>query len=179
MDVGLVLDLGANVGYTAAYFLSRHPTCFVVAVEPDGGNFAMLEKNLTPYAGRYKAVRAAVWPEPTELFLHAETTGLGNEWGRRVTTDPRSTAPVEGIDITTLMAMTEYESISILKVDIEGAERELFARNFSGWLDRTDNIVVEIHDEDSRTVFDRAIAHRGFVISTSGELTLGRRDLPR
>ena len=30
-DVGLVIDCGANVGYSSAYFLSRFPRCTVVA----------------------------------------------------------------------------------------------------------------------------------------------------
>ena len=30
-----ILDLGANVGYSSAYFLSKYPTARVVAVEPD------------------------------------------------------------------------------------------------------------------------------------------------
>src|SRR5687768_11813250 len=30
-----VLDLGANVGYASAWFLSKYPECTLVAVEPD------------------------------------------------------------------------------------------------------------------------------------------------
>jgi FkbM family methyltransferase len=175
-DVGLVLDLGANVGYSSAYFLSRHPDCFVIAVEPDGDNFAILENNLMPYAGRYRAVRGAVWPEPTTLYFDAQTAHAGEEWGRRVGRDaPGATAPVDGIDIDSLVAMTDYESISILKMDVEGAEREIFARNFSNWLDRTENIAVEIHDAEGQAAFASAIAGRGFALSTSGELTVGHR----
>ena len=33
-----ILDCGANVGYSSAYFLSRFPDSFVVAVEPDALN---------------------------------------------------------------------------------------------------------------------------------------------
>src|SRR5690349_7835620 len=31
---GLVLDCGANVGYSSAYFLSKYPKCHVIAIEP-------------------------------------------------------------------------------------------------------------------------------------------------
>ena len=37
-EPSLVLDLGANVGFSAAYFLSFFPRACVVAVEPDAGN---------------------------------------------------------------------------------------------------------------------------------------------
>src|SRR5262245_452689 len=36
----LILDCGANVGYTASYFLTRFPSARVFAVEPDPGNAA-------------------------------------------------------------------------------------------------------------------------------------------
>ena len=47
---GLIVDLGANVGYSSAYFLSRFVDCSVIAVEPDPANFAELKKNVAPYS---------------------------------------------------------------------------------------------------------------------------------
>jgi len=41
-EPSLVLDLGANVGFSAAYFLSAFPKARVVAVEPDERNRALL-----------------------------------------------------------------------------------------------------------------------------------------
>jgi hypothetical protein len=49
-NVDLVIDCGANVGYSAAYFLTRFPNCKVICVEPDFSNFKLLEKNLAPFA---------------------------------------------------------------------------------------------------------------------------------
>src|SRR5262249_54939154 len=37
-NVGLVVDLGANVGFSSAYFLSAFPDAHVIAVEPDPQN---------------------------------------------------------------------------------------------------------------------------------------------
>src|SRR6476620_203183 len=51
-EVRLVIDCGANVGYSSAYFLSHHPTSRIIAVEPDPENFAMLRRNLAHYRGR-------------------------------------------------------------------------------------------------------------------------------
>ena len=44
----LIVDCGANVGYSSAYFLSRFPDAKLIAVEPDSGNFQMLQRNLAP-----------------------------------------------------------------------------------------------------------------------------------
>ena len=37
-------------------------------------------------------------------------------------------------------------SIDILKIDIEGAEKELFMDNYKTWLGKTKVIVIELHD---------------------------------
>ena len=50
--IRLVIDCGANVGYSSAYFLSRFPECVVIAVEADPENFEMLRRNLAPYGER-------------------------------------------------------------------------------------------------------------------------------
>jgi hypothetical protein len=38
-NVGLIVDCGAYVGYSSAYFLSAFQNSHVVAIEPDPGNF--------------------------------------------------------------------------------------------------------------------------------------------
>src|SRR5258706_4287375 len=40
-EPSLVLDLGANVGFSAAYFLNIFPKAHIVAVEPDERNLAI------------------------------------------------------------------------------------------------------------------------------------------
>ncbi len=174
-DVELILDLGANIGMSAVYFLNRFPRSFVVCVEPDRGNFELLVKNLAPYEGRYIAVHAAVWPEKAKLFFEAASMGANNEWGRRITTSQPGGASIDAVDVATLMAMTTYDRISLLKVDIEGSEIELFSRNYASWLDRTENFCVELHGEAHRAALETAISGYGFTLSTSGELTVGKR----
>ena len=63
-EVRLVIDCGANVGYSSAYFLSRHPKSRIVAIEPDPENFAMLRRNLAPYGSRVNLIHAGVLVAP-------------------------------------------------------------------------------------------------------------------
>src|ERR1035438_2444312 len=57
----LVVDLGENVGYASAYFLSCFPTAKVLAVEPDPDSFELCCRNLVPYGDRAQVVRGAAW----------------------------------------------------------------------------------------------------------------------
>ena len=67
--------------------------------------------------------------------------------------------------------------ISVLKVDVEGSEREIFARNYQNWLPSVETIAVELHDAECRAVFNRAIADSNvaFELREVGELTVGVR----
>ena len=44
------------------------------------------------------------------------------------------------------MENENWSSIDILKMDIEGSEKEVFSSNYAYWLPRTRCIIIEIHD---------------------------------
>jgi hypothetical protein len=70
------------------------------------------------------------------------------------------------LDIGTILDRSGFERISILKMDIEGAERLVFESNYERWLSRVDNIVIDLEDAECERVFQRAIASEGFEVST-------------
>ena len=173
---GLIIDCGANAGYASAYFLSRYPACDLIAVEPDAANFAILKANVSPFGGRCRALHTALWSHPTSLSMSEQTAGEGKEWARQVReAGPGDQGTFEALDIGTLLAGSKHSRIAILKIDIEGAEAEVFARNFSHWLDKVDNLVIELHGPACEAVFHRAIANAGFTVSHCDELTVCKR----
>jgi FkbM family methyltransferase len=174
--VGLIIDCGANVGYSSAWFLSEYPGARLVAVEPDPTNFAMLERNLAPYGDRARVVRAGIWSHTAPLVMAETEFGDGLEWSRQVRPcRAGEVADFEGVSIESLREESGFERISILKVDIEGAEVVVF-REETGWLDRVDALAIELHEESmfgrASEVFPAVVEGRGFTISRSGELTL-------
>lgn len=178
-NVGLIIDCGANVGYSSAYLLSRFRNARVIAIEPDAANHALLQENLAPYGNRAETICSAVWSHPAGLMLSEETFGNGREWSRTVREARAGEAPaMTAIDVGSLLEQSGHERISILKVDIEGSEKVVFASNYEKWLDKVDNLVIELHSEECRAVFMAAIAGRGFSLSECDELTVCRR-VPR
>jgi FkbM family methyltransferase len=175
--VDLVIDCGANVGYSSAYFLTRFPGCRVIAVEPDAGNFAACRKNLAPYGDRVRVVRSGIWSQPTGLKISEIPYRDGREWAVQVRpTRDGETPDMQAIDIGTLLAESGRRRISILKIDIEAAERFVFAENYRHWLDAADNLVIELHDEECAAVFFRAIRGLPLRVWQCGELTVCRRE---
>jgi FkbM family methyltransferase len=179
-DPGLVIDCGANVGYSSAYFLSRFPNAKVIAVEPDAANFAVLEANVAPYGDRCEVLNTGLWSHPTGLVMSEQAWGDGREWARTVrVARPREAPAMTATDVGTLLAGSGFDRISILKVDIEGSESVVFASNYESWIGKVDNMVIELHGEREREVVLGAIAAERFETSTSGELFVCKRRTAR
>jgi FkbM family methyltransferase len=171
----LIIDCGANVGFSAVYFLTRYPKAKLLAIEPDAGNHACLVENLKPFADRSESLLAAVWPSSKEelVFTHFRD---GREWSRSVReAEHGETGTVPAIDIPGIMARAGVDRIPLLKIDIEGAEGPLFAENSGAWLGKVDNLVVELHGEECSRIFHEAIAPYGFKVSECEELTVCTR----
>ena len=183
----LIVDCGANVGYSAAYFLSRFDRCRVVAVEPDRANYRCLERNLAAYGERATCINGALWSHSTNVQMVEQDYRDGGHWSRQVKECAADNpAAIPGFDIPAIMHRAAAERISILKIDIEGAEAVVFNHPHLEWLDRVDTIMIELHDDSvfgqSTAIFHRAIADRGFITwlqgARDGEVTMCSRLAP-
>lgn len=154
----VILDAGANIGLSAIYFTLRYPRARVIAVEPEAVNFELLAKNCSPYPN-IVPVHAALWHtnEPLDFAPHSGDFGSS----RVGDLHEGGAVWVDGRTIDRIMADQGVDRIDVLKVDIEGAEQEVFA-DPSRWIDRIGAIIIEIHDfirPGCDAVFERATRH--------------------
>lgn len=182
-DVALIIDCGANVGYTSAYLLSCYPGASLIAVEPDLENFELLQANTRYYGERVSTLRSAVWSHRAELAISEESRGRGGEWGRQVTeVAAEDGGSILAVTIGELLRDSGQPRISILKMDIEGAEEVVFSKGYEEWLPKVDNLLIELHDDDvfprAREAFYDAIAGQRFSVFEAGELTVCRQKAP-
>jgi FkbM family methyltransferase len=174
-DDSLVIDLGANVGFSSAYFLSSFPASRVVAVEPVERNIAVCKENLAPYGLRALVLHGAAWSECTRLCLSTDVFGDGLEWSRQVRRPAElEIADIEAWDVGTLIDMAGAEKVDLLKVDIEKGEIEVFGPKSRQWLPRVRNICVELHGRDCEQAFFSALADFDYNPEQSEELTICR-----
>jgi len=79
---------------------------------------------------------------------------------------------VPAITMTEIIDKYNIQRIDILKIDIEGAEKELFSYNYESWLPKVRCIVIELHDlyrPGCATAFFKAISNRQFNMFCKGE----------
>lgn len=175
--VNLVIDLGANVGYSSAYFLTAFPGCRVVAVEPDDGNVRMCKVNLAAYGDRAVVLQGAAWSEDTKLTTVRGEFGDGRDWATQVRDLGSRDGDVSGWTVASILHMAGGQTVDILKIDIERAELAVFSGDTS-WLRHVRNICIELHGSDCEAVFSKALADFDFDSARSGELTVCRNLRP-
>jgi FkbM family methyltransferase len=174
-NMGRIIDCGANIGCTAFYFLSNYPDSELIAIEPDEGNFRLLQKNLEPFGERARVLQAAVWSSDQRLRLDRGHFGDGKEWSYqvRMCRDDEQ-ADVTALSLETVLKQFNWERLDLLKIDVERAELELFTPGYEPWLSRTRNLAIELHGPDCEQVFLRAMAGYDYQVQQSGELTICR-----
>jgi FkbM family methyltransferase len=138
-QVPVIVDCGANIGFASIWFAQMFPGAKVYAVEPEPGNFAMLERNVAPYAN-VTPIRAGISDRVTRVSLR----NPGDEpWACQ--TEENETGGTETVTIPDLLATLPNSAPLIVKIDIEGYETSLFRSN-TAWADETPLVVFEMHD---------------------------------
>ena len=133
--VETIVDLGANTGLAARWLLERFPAARLVAVEPQQGNLAVLRRNLS--GGRARILAACVGATARRVTMVG-----AREDGYRMSDDGDGDTAV--LTMEDVLEELGSDRIDLLKVDIEGAEEELFA-DCSAWIDRVGVVSVECH----------------------------------
>jgi len=142
-----ILDIGSNIGLSVISFLSEYPSAELVAVEPESENFKLLEENILPYIREDRtlyAIQKAVYSVDRELILR--DSGTGSHGFRTVENGNEGRiGMIQAISINSLLNQLGWSTVDIIKIDIEGAEKELFESN-TEWIGRTRYLIVETHD---------------------------------
>lgn len=170
-----VIDAGANIGLTTLYLKAHFPDAEVLCVEPDDSNQTQLLQHITlNNLANVDLIRGGVWSHNSWLNID-NTFRDGLEWSRRLqpTENERGSIPVYSINH--ILAEKQWESIDLLKMDIEGAEETVFSESSDlTFLNKTKVITIEIHDmvDVGHRVVEILHDHN-FKVYFSGELTIG------
>jgi FkbM family methyltransferase len=142
-DPKIIIDGGGNIGLTSIFFAEKFPQAKIFSIEPSDSNFQLLQKNTTPYE-LIVPIHSALWNKDTSLIIKDKEE---SHWAFAVEEcSPDHPDSFKAISIASLLKEQNISRVDILKLDIEGAERELFTANYEYWISRTKCILVELHD---------------------------------
>ncbi|MEO0322225.1 MAG: FkbM family methyltransferase [Myxococcota bacterium] len=140
----VIIDGGANVGFAAVYFAERFPGARIVSVEPEESNYALLERNVAPYAN-VTPVRGAIWWKKETLCFRDPNAA---KWSFEVEAGDDAQAgdvAIEAFTVPELLAMVGADEAGLLKLDIEGAELGLL-QHADAWKPQVRAMVIELHE---------------------------------
>jgi len=139
----LIIDAGAYTGLSTLYYATKYPGAKIIAVEAEESNFKILEQH-TARLPKVTRVHAGLWYR--KGFLKIVDRGTG-KWGFGVEEVAKGDKyDIEATDLDTLLKDSGLEKIDILKLDVEGAEKFIFSQNSKQWIEKTDIMVIELHD---------------------------------
>jgi len=133
----LIIDMGANIGLSVIFFKRLYPKSKIIAYEADKNIFKILSENLNNN-GFEDVIKhnLAVWNSNCTLSFKPDNADGGH------ISDDDSGVSVKAVDFSDILK--EFDKIDFLKMDIEGAENELFDK-LADNLHKIDNLFVEYH----------------------------------
>jgi FkbM family methyltransferase len=157
-EPNIIVDAGANIGLASIYYAMAYPKARIVAIEPESSNFELLKENVKNYSNIY-CENAGLWDKSTYLKIY-NPYGQKHSFTVEESNDPQG---IKAITVDDVMNQHDFPFIDILKVDIEGAEKEVFSGH-PGWIKKVGMIVIELHDKE------RVGCNRAFYTATDAFL---------
>lgn len=176
----VIVDCGGHVGLSSVWFASRFPEATVYVVEPDAANYKLLQENTAAYKG-VTALNGGIWSRSCDLGIANPNSGSASfqlrEQGNLEL--PASGGALRGYTIDEIAAREPNQQLFLVKIDVEGAESEVFEGE-TDWLGETAVVIIELHDwllpgqGTSRSFFRKLGAHAFDVILRGENLLLFR-----
>ena len=164
----IIIDAGANVGYTTVFLAQGLQDTKIYAVEPSIENAGMFIENISDI-NNIKLYQKSLSHKKGILYTIDRKFRDGKDWS--ITTIPDPKGDISGISIDEIIKDNKLDYISLLKIDLEGAERFIFnLENDLTFLKITQILVLEIHDEfDIRDIIYTILKANNFLLIEAGE----------
>ena len=162
-DKSIILDLGSNIGLTLIHFKKLYPGANVFGFEMDRENFEIALHNISGLQHCW-LFNEAVWTKNGEV-KYSETDF---EDGFNIINDESIPAKkklkvVQATTIDQIILEHSLTRIDYLKMDIEGAEKNIFTETSCDWLDIVQQLNIEGHDATFLGEIIKILQMRGFI----------------
>jgi FkbM family methyltransferase len=152
---GVVVDVGANIGVSAAYFLTRRPDAVVHCWEPVDHNLEVLRANTAAFGDRCRIHEAAMAPTAGTADFLVEPVGRYSGLAEHLSGGPtHRTVQVrcDAVADALRAVVAEHGRIDLLKIDTEGSEDAIVAAIPA---DLRDSIGLVVHERPGGVVMVR------------------------
>lgn len=151
---GVIIDLGANVGFFTLWASLRYPHCKVLSFEPFPRNYEVLVQNIARNSlNNCHAIQCAVSGKTGEVVFGLETT-IENPTEPHIVeakgADGRHFFTVPCLSLDDIMEKRSLQTVAFLKIDIEGSEYDVLYNLSDANYRKIQRIGMETEDFDER-----------------------------
>ena len=159
----VIVDLGANIGYTVAHFAFLYPSARIIGVELDASNFLLAQQNTRWCKDRVTLINAAIWSSAGYVDFEGRGEDAFHVVGSAVATKTATTSARRARSVTMESLIKDFDipRIDYLKMDIEGGEGEIILAADPSRLTLVDSMKIELHSVEHDD-FHRVLSARGF-----------------
>lgn len=152
LNVKWILDIGANIGNVAIAGLNSYPNAKVMCFEPVKSTFAVLKKNMKPYASRCFLYNVALSDVEESGYINITTAHGANsikpqaEYHKELNPHVRflEKQEISMVKLDDFQIKLPSIKIDIMKIDVEGFELNVLKGGEKFITSNVDIIIIEI-----------------------------------
>ncbi len=142
------IDVGANIGMHSIRANEGNLNYSVLAIEADEATFRTLQANVTVNSNiaQIHVRRAALWSSIMAINWHGDQLEHGHNYASAAQVGTNDVLTSETLD-TMLSGMCEIKEVSVIKIDVEGAELEVLKGGERTLRTERPALIIEIDDK--------------------------------
>lgn len=133
---GIVLDIGANIGSFSIYCASKG--AIVYAVEPEPNNLVVLKENI-----ELNGMKESITVFDYGISDFDGTAVIDNSGGGSTIKDGKDGSTINVVSFNNFLIQNNIDEVDVLKVDIEGSEKDLILGASRESLNKCNYITME------------------------------------
>jgi FkbM family methyltransferase len=135
----LIVDCGSNIGCSSIFFSKIFLNSSLICIEPDKINFSLLKKNC--YQKEFYKINSAIM---SKNYTYKNVVQNDNRSNFIIKANKHKNKSVTIADVLKKYKESDYEYF-LIKIDIEGSEKDLFSKNYD-LIKKFKVIIIELHD---------------------------------
>lgn len=160
---GVILDVGAHAGYFALWATAQNSKAKIFCLEPIKANFDFLKENVAENKTKnIKAENVALYKETGQVSIFLSEDSHNHS----LLPISENKELVKAVSFADFVKKNKIKNISLLKMDIEGGEYEIFQNATAEISAITENIFLEYHQTENKNfkVIENILRQNGFTV---------------
>ncbi|MFN7161309.1 MAG: FkbM family methyltransferase [Candidatus Gracilibacteria bacterium] len=147
-----IIDIGAHIGTFEFFVRSLNHSVPIIAYEAAVDNFELLTQNIKQNAlQKITAFHMAAAGTTEDVYLNISNNNHNNSLCEPYAKDAKQYKIVPGISLDDIMKENNIEICSLLKIDCEGAEYDIFESTSPETFSKIQAIFMEYHEHFGRS----------------------------